>query len=227
MTHRDDAGNVQVDFVWGNLPLQPNDDRDTNLNAALDNHIIATTGYSNFPGFIPNYAGDDDTGLEAVIPDLVRKPKAEAEALLTSLNLDWFDVYHNLEIQAVESTGTTVRMYAYNEGYNSWGGYPTAELNGLRVGDEVALSVTYDGDPLMFPGTKNKVTKINLDGVDSWFEFKVADAIEPALSSGTAASGTVYAGDNIVNVVMLQRANHAPGTIEDEGFNVHIRYFAD
>lgn len=109
----DDAGNVRVDFVWGNFPLQPDDQRvntggegenittdgnwtviketgsstlaygwDT-LNFTTgdgggyrqqtftwDNHEIATTGYSNYPSFIPNYLGDGDTGLEAVVPNL-------------------------------------------------------------------------------------------------------------------------------------------------------------
>ena len=226
MTHRDDAGNVQVDFVWGNMPMQPNDDRDTNLDPALDNHVIAVDGYSNFPGFIPNYAGDEDTGLEAVVPDILRKTRNEAKALLEAANLDWFENSHNLEIQAVESTGKTVRMYAYNESWNSWGGYESAALNGLRVGDEVALSVTYDGDPLLFPGN-NKVTKINLDGTDSWFEFKVATALDPVLDVEVAASGTVIAGDNLLDVVTMQRSNHAAGSIKDEGFSVHFRYFAD
>lgn len=226
MTHRDDRGNVQVDFVWGNFPMQPNDDRETNLDYNLDNHSIAYDGYSNFPGFIPNYAGDEDSGLEAVVPDLVRKTRAQAEALLSAVNLDWFETAHNLEIQSIESTGTTVRMYAYNEGYNSWGGYESAALNGLRENDEVNLSVTYDGDPLVFPSNV-KVTKINLDGTDSWFEFKVPTAFEPALSTGTSASGTVYAGNNLLDIITLQRSNHAAGSIKNEGFSVHVRYFAE
>ena len=109
----DDAGNVRVDFVWGNFPLQPDDQRvntggegenittDGNWTVIKetgsstlaygwdslsfptgdgggeryqtfewDNHEIATTGYSNYPSFIPNYSGDGDTGLEAVVPNL-------------------------------------------------------------------------------------------------------------------------------------------------------------
>lgn len=109
----DDAGNPRVDFVWGNFPLQPDDQRvntggegenittDGNWTVIKetgsstlaygwdslsfptgdgggeryqtfewDNHEIATTGYSNYPSFIPNYSGDGDTGLEAVVPNL-------------------------------------------------------------------------------------------------------------------------------------------------------------
>jgi hypothetical protein len=57
----DDKGNVVVDFVWGNLPLQPNDDRaDANLlDYTLDNHIIADSNYGGYPLFTPNSRGAD------------------------------------------------------------------------------------------------------------------------------------------------------------------------
>jgi hypothetical protein len=75
----DSAGNVKVDFVWGNHPMQPNDvrtdgtpvttvaaDADQNydwngyteypsarLNPALDNHVIAEAEWNNYPSFTP------------------------------------------------------------------------------------------------------------------------------------------------------------------------------
>jgi hypothetical protein len=232
MTHRDDSGNVVVDFVWGNLPMQPDDDRggegqSATLDPALDNHIIATTGYSNFPGFIPNYWGDEDSGLEAVIPNLVRKTLAQASAAVDAVNLDLFSVAHNLSIQHIESTGTTVRVYAYDTQFNNWGGgYSNAGLIGLREGDEVNLSVNYDGDPLSLPNN-SKVTAINNDGSASWFEIKVSEAFDPALDFNTSADGTVYAGNNLVNVITMQRDNYSPGMIVDEYTGVHVRYFGD
>jgi len=80
----DTSGNVAVDFVWGNFPMQPNDDRtdgtavsvvasnaDQNkswtgysvypsarLNASYDSHAIAEAEWANYPSFIaaePNY----------------------------------------------------------------------------------------------------------------------------------------------------------------------------
>lgn len=223
MTHRDDAGNVQVDFVWGNLPMQPDDDRGmATLDAALDNHIIATTGYSNFPGFIPNYAGDDDTGLEAVVPDLLRKTRSAAEDLVASLNLNLFDIGHWLTVNHVESTGKTVRVYAYDT--NSWNDGQGA-LNGLRVGDELYFTaLAIDSTPTDF-GTI-KVTKVNDLGENpgTYFEFKVAETIDPALDA--AATGEVWAGPNLVNVITLQRFWNASGSIKNEGTNVHVRYFS-
>jgi len=74
----DSSGNVAVDFVWGNFPMQPNDDRtdgtavevvadnatgnyawsgysvypSARLNASYDSHAIAEAEWSNYPTFI-------------------------------------------------------------------------------------------------------------------------------------------------------------------------------
>jgi hypothetical protein len=74
----DTSGNVAVDFVWGNFPMQPNDDRtdgtasvvvaanasgnkswsgysvypSARLNPALNNHAIAEADWANYPSFI-------------------------------------------------------------------------------------------------------------------------------------------------------------------------------
>lgn len=79
----DSSGNVAVDFVWGNLPMQPNDDRadgtptativvngpdnygwttkstvaSARLDLTQDSHAIASSDYSGFPSFVPNSAG--------------------------------------------------------------------------------------------------------------------------------------------------------------------------
>jgi hypothetical protein len=60
----DSAGEVAIDFVWGNFPIQPNDARpDTaRLDPALDNHIIALSGWNGFPQYSPNTAGEDVAG---------------------------------------------------------------------------------------------------------------------------------------------------------------------
>jgi hypothetical protein len=62
----DTAGEVAIDFVWGNFPMQPNDARpDTTagrLDPALDNHIIALSGWGGYPQFTANSAGEDVAG---------------------------------------------------------------------------------------------------------------------------------------------------------------------
>lgn len=54
----DSAGNVVVDFVWGNMPMQPNDIRTTKLDPTLDSHNIATSGWNGYPLYLPNDPGE-------------------------------------------------------------------------------------------------------------------------------------------------------------------------
>ena len=74
----DTAGEVAIDFVWGNFPIQPNDARPDAASATLsesvttrvagrlaptlDNHIIALSGWNGFPLYNPNTAGEDVAG---------------------------------------------------------------------------------------------------------------------------------------------------------------------
>ena len=62
----DSAGEVAIDFVWGNFPIQPNDARPNTtaerLDPALDNHIIALSGWGGYPQFVANSAGEDVAG---------------------------------------------------------------------------------------------------------------------------------------------------------------------
>ena len=81
----DSAGNVVVDFVWGNFPLQPNDVRpDTatgRLDYALDNHVIAETGWNGYPLYEPNTDGEYVSGTPfIVVPNVL--------GLTTALALD-------------------------------------------------------------------------------------------------------------------------------------------
>ena len=223
---RDDSGQIQVDFVWGNIPLQPDEDRGmATLDETLDNHVIATTGYSNYPAFIPDYSGDEDADLEYVVPDLVRKTRSEAEALLSNHNsdLNLFDVGHSLTVNRVTSTGKTVRVYGYDT--DSWNDGQGA-LNGLKVGDELYFTdLLLDGDPAPDFGVI-KVTKLTDLGEDAgtFFEFEVTEAIDPALD--IVATGSVWAGPNLVNVITLQRFWNPAGSIKNPGTNIHVRYFS-
>lgn len=86
----DDAGNVAVDFVWGNFPLQPNDDREENggglLDADLDNHSIAYEGWNGFPLYNPNSAGAEGAGY-IVVPSVLGLTTANATDVLEDAGL--------------------------------------------------------------------------------------------------------------------------------------------
>jgi len=84
----DTKGNVAVDFVWGNFPLQPNDVRrdngGENLDYDLDNHVIAASGYNGYPLYTPNDDGAFTNGTAyAIVPNVLGQLTADAQDILT------------------------------------------------------------------------------------------------------------------------------------------------
>lgn len=81
----DDAGNVVVDRVWGNVPMQPNDVRVENggelLDPTLDNHEIAYEGWNGYPLYAPNTAGAEGDGY-IVVPSVLGLTTAAATRVL-------------------------------------------------------------------------------------------------------------------------------------------------
>lgn len=77
---------VRIDFAWGNIPIQPNDDRgEDTLDPELDSHIIATDGWSSFPEFEPNVGFDVQT---VIVPNVVDFDSVSAaEEYLISVGL--------------------------------------------------------------------------------------------------------------------------------------------
>jgi hypothetical protein len=234
MTYRDDEGNVQVDFVWGNMPLQPNDDRtdeyitlgnvqnvgwtqgykytsDTlrtsdyqvelnNLDYKVpaDSHTIATTGYSNFPGYIENYAGDGDTGLERVVPKVRGLLRNVAQDKLVSAGLDYARTYVNYDLLTVESTGKVVTV-------------TTDGNHELLINDVVSVNYN-DGEG--FSGTWSDVA-LTAKTADT-FSFELSVAPSPALDF--TSTGYVWTNNRFVVA-----QDSAPGSIVNDGFEVVIR----
>ena len=124
----DSLGNVKVDFVWGNMPLQPDDARASGhkLDAALDNHIIATSGYEGFPGFIQG-APFDDVIANVVVPNVVGATLNSANSTLVAAGL------------SQTSTTTTTGATSGNNGKVKT--QTPAAAATANVGDNVALVV--------------------------------------------------------------------------------------
>lgn len=234
------TGNVQVDRVWGNMPLQPNDDRtdsgtgfgggygdmgwnstysytsdtlqtapynytdawqdlfDAVVRTPADSHTIATTGYSNFPGYIPNYAGDGDAGLEAVVPNVRGMLRVAGQNALLAANLDYDRTYVNYDLAYVESTGKVVTVTTDGD-------------HELLVGDVVNVDYN-DGDG--FSGIWSNV-KLTAKTANT-FSFELATAPAPAFDF--ASTGFVWTDNRFI---VAQDAE--PGTIIDEGTPVPIR----
>ena len=248
--HLDDLGNVRVDFVWGNLAMQPDHGRsdativpanvenvgwtqggkhvsDTlqtgdyyqtlnNLTSRTpaDSHTIATLGYSDFPSFIADYSGDEDPGIEQVVPNLLRKTVAQAEYALDVLNFNLRNNYHNPDINYIESTDKTVRVWAYDNA--AW---DDSSLVGIRVGDKVWVDNNYQD----FGQSPVTVTAINEDGENSWIEFETTDV----LNLDDSATGTIWAGPDLVDIITVQRFWNMPGDIRNENTNIYTRCLGD
>jgi hypothetical protein len=122
----DDAGNVAIDFVWGNFPMQPNDARpDTTagrLNPALDNHIIALSGWNGYPQYSPNTTGEDVAGPTdyVLVPSVVGLTTAIATDLMrdASLTVTVATAATNAAstITAVSRTGTAAQINSAGAG---------------------------------------------------------------------------------------------------------------
>lgn len=82
----DDGGNIVIDHVWGNMPMQPNDVRAENggglLDPDLDNHNIAYEGWNGYPLYNPNSAGAEGAGY-IVVPSVLGLTTAVATRVLT------------------------------------------------------------------------------------------------------------------------------------------------
>ena len=101
----DTAGEVAIDFVWGNFPIQPNDARPDatsatlsttvttrvagRLDPAADNHIIALSGWNGFPLYNPNTAGEDVLGATdyVLVPSVLGLTTALAQDAMKDASL--------------------------------------------------------------------------------------------------------------------------------------------
>jgi hypothetical protein len=137
----DDAGNVAVDFVWGNVPMQPNDDRPNTtagrLDPALDNHIIALSGWNGYPQYSPNTAGEDVVGPTdyVLVPEVRGFTTALAEDAMkdASLTVTTAAAATNARtnITRFDATSATV---AYIFATNAHTNYPTGTKVTLVAG---------------------------------------------------------------------------------------------
>lgn len=197
----DDAGNVAVDFVWGNFPLQPNDDREENggglLDATLDNHSIAYEGWNGYPLYDPNTAGDEGAGY-IVVPSVIGQTTANATDILEDAGLvvtvGTAATNAAKSITRVNVTSTTVAVV-----------YTSSASTAYPVGTKVTIG-SGTGIPTEVVGTWT-VTAANSTNITiAGTGFVVADSgsITPAASltgvAGTVKTQSVAAGADSIAV---------------------------
>lgn len=192
----DDLGNVQVDFVWGNMPMQPDDQRGmATLDPALDNHIIATTMYNGFPGYTP-VPPFDDTVPNRTVPNVVGLTESAATTALTNVNLVK-GIVTETEVGATTSNDGKIKSQAPTSG------------TVVNSGDEVDL-VKY-------------LTPVVPDVV-GMTEAEAVLALEAAfLAEGATPSD--YVGATVENDLTVKSSNPVAGTKRNTGATVDLTLY--
>ena len=242
----DDNGNVRVDFVWGNFPVQPDEQRGDNYdnndytldggwatkatvgNTELETgwatttyitgdgyqdqinrprleildfgaHDIATTGYSNYPSYEPNYAGDGDTDIETfvIMPNLAGLTTSAANALIGPLGFP-----SNVQIVNTTRNGATT----VNDGKIE----SQSPLAGVKTKNDVNVNVQ----------TYNAPEVPNVVGLTE-------TAAGIALATAGLVKGTVTTADNAAGATsenngLVKTQSVAAGTTVNTGSTVTL-----
>lgn len=184
---------VRIDFAWGNIPMQPNDDRGmAQLDPELDSHIIATSGYEGFPAFTTG-APFDDTIENVVVPNLVglEDPTAAEEAL------------DEVGLVLGDTDPSTVGANSGNN--NSVKSQSPAAGTTVNVGSSVDI-VVYNNPAVIVPSV------VDFDSVSAAEEYLISEG----LVLGTVTTSSVGATSQNNNWVKSQSpasgTSVAPGT---------------
>jgi hypothetical protein len=136
----DSAGEVAIDFVWGNMPIQPNDVRPNTstgrLDPALDNHIIALSGWGGYPQFTAGSAGEDVVGATdyVLVPSVLGLTTAEATDAMKDASL--------VPTTASAATNAAGVVTAVSRTAGSTTATITDSAHGFVTGNKVTISNT-------------------------------------------------------------------------------------
>jgi hypothetical protein len=204
----DDAGNVAIDFVWGNFPLQPNDVRrdngGSNLDYTLDSHNIAEDGWNGYPQYTPNTAGSQSGGVDyAVVPNVIGQLTADAtDTLLDATLIASVQSAFTPVISAITLTSNQASVTANGHGYATGDVVTIAGLTngGGNASADADLNGTYtinavsDANNFGFAKTHaNITTHTGLSGNTA----KVAAKAGRIKAQGTAAGTSVAVGATV------------------------------
>lgn len=197
----DDAGNVAVDFVWGNFPMQPNDVREENNGAllapTLDNHSIAYEGWNGYPLYTPNTAGAEGAGF-IVVASVIGQTTVNATDILEDAGL-----VVTVGTAATNATKSITRVNVTST--TAANVYTTSASTAYPVGSKVTLAAG-TGIPAEVVGTWTVTAATSTYITVAGTGFVVADSgsITPAASltgvAGTIKTQSIAAGANSIAV---------------------------
>ena len=192
----DTAGEVAIDFVWGNFPIQPNDARPNAASATLsesvttrvagrlaptlDNHIIALSGWNGFPLYNPDTAGEDVAGSVdyILVPSVI--------GLTTELATDAMKDATLVPTTAAAASNVGKTVTAASRTAGSAVITVTAGSHGFAVGNKVTISDVSGGDGVNGVWTVLAVTNANVFTVTG-----TATTVQALTSLAGVVSGVV------------------------------------
>lgn len=143
----DSAGEIAIDFVWGNFAPQPNDSRTTRLDLTKGDHINLESGWNGYPSYTPNTPGSDVAGSTdyVYVTNVLGKLTADADDILkdNGLTVTTASAATNTATQptGINVTTTTAATVTVAGGTTTW-----------AVGTKVTISAG-TGIPTALVGT--------------------------------------------------------------------------
>ena len=152
----DSAGEIAIDFVWGNFAPQPNDSRTTRLNLALGDHINLESGWNGYPQYTPNTAGSDVAGSTdyVQVTNVIGMTTANADDVLKDNGLTVTTA------AGASNVGKSVTAAARTAGSAVIS--ITAASHGFVAGNKVTVSDVSGGDGVNGAWTVLAVTNANV-----------------------------------------------------------------
>ena len=180
----DSSGNVAVDYVWGNFPAQPNDERadgtptitatsnasqnkswtsystiaSARLNPVLGNHADIETEWSGYPSFTENSVGKKSGGVYYIsVPNVLGLTTALA---LDALKDAGYEAANITTATAATNAGATITAAARTAGSAVIS--LTCASHGFVAGNKVTVSDVSGGDGVNGVWTVLAVTSANV-----------------------------------------------------------------
>ena len=152
----DTAGEIAIDFVWGNMAPQPNDSRTTRLDLTKGDHINLESGWGGYPQFTPNTPGSDVAGST----DYVKVPNVIG---MTTANAD--DVMKDSGLTVTTAAGASNVGKTITEAARTAGSAVislTCASHGFVAGNKVTVSDVSGGDGVNGSWTVLAATSANV-----------------------------------------------------------------
>jgi hypothetical protein len=178
----DTAGEIAIDFVWGNMPPQPNDARTTRLDLTLGDHINLESGWGGFPQYTENTPGSDVAGSTDYVrvPTVLGFTTADADDVMKDSGLTVTTAAGATntatQITTVNATTTTSATLTIAGGTSTW-----------AVGTKVTITAG-TGIPAALVGTFSVTGGSGSTLIIAGTGFTVANS--GAITPGTVLTGT-------------------------------------